>query len=62
MTAEPMSGAQMEELDLFYEEVRQAHSHPLWLLGDENLTTEPKPKTVAFLLWPSCGNGRSFGL
>jgi gentisate 1,2-dioxygenase len=49
MTSEPMSGAQMEELDLFYQGVYQAHSRPLWLMGDENLTTEPKPRTVAFL-------------
>ena len=44
-----MSGSHLEELDLFYQEVRQANSRPLWLMGGDNLTGEPQPKTVAFV-------------
>ena len=44
-----MSGSHLEELDLFYQEVRQANSRPLWMMGGDNLTTEPQPKTVAFV-------------
>ena len=49
MAQEPMSGSHIEELDLFYEEVRKANSRPLWMMGGENLTTEPQPKTAAFI-------------
>ena len=49
MVQEPMSGGKIEELDLFYEEVRNANSRPLWMMGSENLTTEPRPKTSAFI-------------
>ena len=44
-----MSGSHLEELDLFYQEVRKANSRPLWMMGGDNLTTEPQPKTVAFV-------------
>ncbi len=44
-----MSGSHLEDLDLFYQEVRQANSRPLWMMGGDNLTTEPQPKTVAFV-------------
>ncbi len=44
-----MSGSHLEELDLFYQEVRQANSRPLWMMGGDNLTTEPQPKTAAFV-------------
>jgi gentisate 1,2-dioxygenase len=50
MAQEPMSGGKIEEVDLFYEEVRNANSRPLWMMGSENLTTEPRPKTSA-LIW-----------
>ena len=49
MTSRPMSGTQMEEMDLFYEDVRRHNSRTLWTLGDDNLTTEPKPKTHPFM-------------
>ena len=44
-----MSGSHIEELDLFYQEVRDANSRPLWMMGGENLTTEPQPKTAAHI-------------
>ena len=45
-----MSGSHLEELDLFYQDVRQANSRPLWMMGGDNLTTEPQPKALA-IVW-----------
>ena len=42
-------GAQMEELDLFYQEVQKHNSRGLWTLGGDNLTTEPQPKALPFM-------------
>ena len=44
MTQEQMSGSQMEELQLFYEEVKRYQSRPLWVGR-----TEPQPKAVPYL-------------
>ena len=44
MTSTEMSGSQLEELNLFYEEVRQHHSRPLWLATDQ-----PQPKVIPFM-------------
>jgi len=43
-----MSGSYLEDMDLFYQDVRQANSQPLWMMGG-NLTNEPQPKTAAFV-------------
>ena len=49
MVSGTMTGSQIEELDLFYEEVRNANTVPLWTMGEDNLTGEPQPKTSAFI-------------
>ena len=41
MTQEQMSGSQMEELQLFYEEVKRYQSRPLWVGR-----TDPQPKAI----------------
>ena len=45
MAAANSPGARMEELDLFYEEVKRVHSKPLW----QTQGTAKKAKTVPFL-------------
>ena len=42
-------GAQMEDLDLFYQDVQNHNSRGLWTLGGDNLTTEPEPKALPFM-------------
>ena len=44
MTQEPLSGSQMEELELFYEEVGRHQSRPLWVAR-----TDPQPKAIPYL-------------
>ena len=44
MTQEQMSGSQMEELQLFYEEVKRYQSRPLWVGR-----TDPQPKAIPYL-------------
>ena len=43
MAANEVSGTKLEELELFYEELRQANGHPLWV-RDAN-----PPKVLPFL-------------
>jgi gentisate 1,2-dioxygenase len=45
MTVGDSPGTRMEDLDLFYEEVKQVHGKPLW----QTEGTAKKPKTVPFL-------------
>jgi gentisate 1,2-dioxygenase len=44
-----MSGSQLEEMNLFYEEVRQHNSRPLWVMRDEVGQGQPHPKVVPFV-------------
>ncbi len=44
MAANEVSGTKLEELELFYEELRQANGHPLWV-------RDPNPPKVLPFLW-----------
>ena len=41
MAANEVSGTKLEELELFYEELRQANGHPLWV-------RDPNPAMQSF--------------
>ena len=45
MQAQSPSGLQLEDLNLFYEDVKRHNSHPLWLVNRD----EPAPKAVPFM-------------
>ena len=43
------SGTHMEDMDLFYEDVRKSNSRPLWVVNNDIQRTRPQPSAVPFM-------------